>query len=159
MMTSEPYAAIGRICDTLGVDGLDVGNEHERWSLYLRAVDERVCWPDLRVIAAREGDSSISLALVLRMLERVPAGDREGWALLLPLEKSRDYALGRAYDLAVLEEVANDREASRDYPVEAWSAWLQLRLAETSTNQRALMLLSSMGETKRIRSIATTRMR
>jgi hypothetical protein len=92
-------AIIQELENKLGGETIDSDNEHARWILYVRAAEVESCWPKLREVAVLEEDSAVASSLVLRMLGRVSAEDREGWSRLLSMEKDRKFALRRAREL------------------------------------------------------------
>ncbi len=160
-MPSSLRGIIHEIEGKLGNQAIDLADEHARWSLYVRAAEVDRCWQDLREVVALEEDPAVASSLVLRMLERVSAEDREGWSRLLLVEKDREFALRRARELNFLEAaLSGSPQGERgDLQFETWSPWLQLRLAESSEDRDILALLADSGETKRIRASAADRMR
>ncbi|MGP4102178.1 DUF3027 domain-containing protein [Nonomuraea sp. KM90] len=125
---------------------------HRRWTLYLRALDsmnERGL-ALLRDALADEPDRELALAVILRALEAVGAGERREWAGLVPPGRDRELAEARVRDLELLAA------GPAGVPGE-WSDWTQRRLAATSSDLALLGLLAQAGRTKRIRRMATER--
>ncbi|WAL63830.1 hypothetical protein ORV05_22905 [Amycolatopsis cynarae] len=161
VMPSGLRVIIAEIEGKLGDEATDPADEHARWNLYVRAAEVEHCWPQLREAIALEEDRAVASSLVVRMLERVPAEEREDWSCLLPAEEDRDFALRRARELNFLEAVllGSPEEERGDLRFETWSPWLQLRLAGSSEDRDILALLAESGATRRIRAGAAARRR
>jgi hypothetical protein len=140
---------------------VDTQDGHGRWALYRQAIDAEQPSDLLLDVVALEPDPSIALSLVLHILEEVPEGDRPTWISRLVVSKDRDYATKRAKELGIFEAAMAGRlavNADANAP-NAWSDWLQLRLAETCLDRTILDVLTEHGRTKRIRRIASDRVR
>ncbi|TYB66660.1 hypothetical protein FXF51_16285 [Nonomuraea sp. PA05] len=160
-MTEFLHQAVAELARLHGEEIADWTDEHERWRVYRRALQDRGvhAMDPLGRAVVHERDAALALTVVLRVLELVPAGERAAWIRRLPQPGDRDYADARARDLAVLDalaEPAGDGEEG-SYAEAGWSDWLQLRLAETSPRRRLLEHLAASGSTKRIRRIARER--
>ncbi len=143
-----------------GVEKLDLSNGHARWDVYRRMMDSPVEWGRLLEIVGEEPDPSIAAAVVVAMLERVPAAERILWVDRTSAKNS--FAVLRMREIGVLESVSGDQ--GKEYPLaldqlSEWSDWLQRRAAEESTSPGVLEQLSQSGRTKRIRHLATERLR
>ncbi|MFI7467828.1 DUF3027 domain-containing protein [Nonomuraea sp. NPDC049646] len=143
-------------CDAFQESGTwSVPADHEtyrRWRLYLDALgntDEHGL-SLLRDALAEEPDRELALAVILRALEAVTAGERRDWIALAPTGQHRERAETRAKDLELLAS------GPAGQPGE-WSEWLQLRLAATTSDPATLETLARAGRTKRVRRLATER--
>lgn len=152
---------IGELALLYGSASVDPQDGHGRWALYRQAIDAGQPSDLLLDAVALEPDPSIALSLVLHILEKVPEGDRPTWISRLVVSKGRDYATKRAKELGILQaSIAGDLAISADADApEVWSDWLQLRLAEACLDRTILGILSEHGRTKRIRRIASDRVR
>ncbi|MBO3744958.1 hypothetical protein J5X84_02685 [Streptosporangiaceae bacterium NEAU-GS5] len=140
----------------------DYQDEHARWHLYLQVLStfdasrrqllyEALSW---------EGNKALRLSVVLRILELVPAPERDSWLGPLPDAESRTYAEQRMRDLEILDqESAGQSSREPHLSVPNFSDWLQLRLAQESGNVQTLRQLAESGRTKRIRRLASERIR
>ena len=144
-----------------GSASVDPHDGHSRWALYRQALGAGQPSDLLLDAVAFEPDPSIALSLVLHVLEEVPEGDRPTWISRLSDSKGRDYATKRGEELGILQAaVAGDLAIDAVSMVfDAWSDWLQLRVAETCLDRAILGALSEHGRTKRIRRIASDRER
>jgi hypothetical protein len=135
---------------------VDLGHGHDRWALYVRAIELGGCSRVLFEIVPHEPNVNIALGLVLRMIETEPDATRALWVSQLRDTKSRAYAERRMLDLRILEDprlLDSLLEGGPD-----WSEWLQLRLAMASNEVSVLRWLSQNGSTGRIRAHAAQRM-
>jgi hypothetical protein len=139
----------------------DPEGEHERWALYLRAMDHEDRVGLLFDAVGLESDPSVALSLVLRMFEKLPAAMRETWADQISSEKKREFARARIGELDVLRSAEEGllplNQAEGAY--QEWTDWLQLKLADAAADNSILELLADRGRTKRIRRIASDRIR
>jgi hypothetical protein len=153
-------ANVSGLCELLQVIARAAGvaidrplDEHERWRVYLAAIDLADCNETMLTAVQLEPDSSVALGVVLRKIERLPEGDRQTWIDALPTPRQREYATRRAQDLAILDArplAPRLHEGIED----SWSDWLQLRLAEFSCEPEVVSWLRRTGRTKRIRRVA-----
>ncbi|MEU7942962.1 hypothetical protein [Microbispora bryophytorum] len=143
----------------------DYEDEHERWRLYEKALDDTPSvMKALEAAILQEEDENVALSVVLRVLERVPRSERTAWINRLSGSRSREYARARATDMATLEDLVRKEyvlpagEGDSCSSVEDWSDWLQLRLAQKSFSTDLLKCLATAGRTKRIRRSASERL-
>lgn len=130
-------------------------DEHARWVLYQKAMASPGGWSLLQRALETEPDPAVALSVVLHMLERLPARERESWVRALRSADKREYAQRRAEELQILESILHGRELdSVD-----WSVWLQRKLAEQASDVGILERLAQHGETKRVRRMAAERLR
>ena len=157
-MDTDFNALIEAIAARVGITPTDVQDEHERWKVYLPAIDSADCGEMLLSAVGLEPDPSVALGIVLRKIEWISDHDRQAWIDRLPVQKQREYASRRASELKVLETrpLAPLLHEGID---ESWSDWLQLRLAEFSPEREVASWLSQNGKTKRIRRIALERLK
>jgi hypothetical protein len=156
---------IAEIVDALaGLEGspvADPGDGHERWALYLSAMDFESRFGLPFDAVGLEPDPAITLSLVLRMLDKLPVVMREAWADNIPYAKEREFVRKRIRELSILcsvnEGVPQPGQAEGTY--ETWSDWLQLQIANSAYDIRVLELLADRGRTKRIRGTADARIR
>ncbi|MEU9200064.1 hypothetical protein [Streptomyces sp. NPDC048332] len=153
----EVGAVVSEISAHLGGVAAEVESEHDRWHLYLRAMDS----PEGRKLLLRavevEPDQSVALSIVLEMMERLPSVESREWVRRLPPGKNRQFAEQRARDYCVMETLGEG--GTVDGGPGDWSVWLQLRAAEVSTDSSLLTRLAETGGTKRVRRIAVDRLR
>jgi hypothetical protein len=164
MDASRPLAglpALERIAALLDDHVGDASSGHERWRFYRRAIDLPGSWTDLLNAIKYEPDPSIASAVVVQLLERVPAEMRPTVVDVLGDGKEHDFVAARSRELEILEsllasaydaQIVHSRFAS-------WSTWLQLRVAAEVGDQRILGQLAQSGRTKRVRSVAARRLR
>lgn len=113
-------------------------------------------------MSALAGDENSPLvsAVVVKAIELVGAEKRAAWVDVLPAGRGRDYAEKRCVELEVLQRLLADDAANVNASeVQAWSLWLQLRLAEGVSNRHALAALTQSGASKRIRHLERQRAR
>ncbi|MEE1941936.1 hypothetical protein V1L54_21435 [Streptomyces sp. TRM 70361] len=125
-------------------------------------MDSPAEWDSLLEIVGLEPDPSIAMSVVLRMLERVPEAERTVWAERIPVEEKRSSAVLRVRELRVLEAVSGAAGAEcvpTSDEVSGWSDWLQRRASEESISPGVLELLSRFGRTRRVRHLASERLR
>lgn len=148
---------VSEICARLGGVAAEAESEHDRWHLYLRAMDS----PEGRELLLRavevEPDQSVALSIVLEMMERLSSVESREWVHRLPPGRNRQFAEQRAGDFYVLETLGDG--GTLDGGPGDWSVWLQLRVAEVSTDSSLLARLAESGGTKRVRRIAVDRLR
>lgn len=132
-------------------------NEHDRWDLYQEALREPALERHLRDAIGRESDRGVSTSVVLLAFDREPAPERrERWVAALAPE-ARDVVARRARELVVLE-AARDGSLLED-DVTGWTHWLQRSAAEQATVRWVLETLAAEGRTRKIRNVATERLR
>jgi hypothetical protein len=135
----------------------DASDEHQRWSLYQKAICCEACHPQLLAAVFRDPDDVLVAAVVTQMMERVDVSRREQWIELARNESNRRYATRRAREVDILRIQGAVPELTSE-TLSAWTDWLQIRLAETSTVVRTLDHLAQYGRTKRIRRTAAKRL-
>lgn len=118
-------------------------------------MEEPGLWGELVEAVRNEPDQAVAASVVLRMLERVPVGDRPLWVRSLSSPEKRSFAQSRADDLTVLEEAM----AGRVPELGGCSRWLQERLFERVSSAVLLRQLADEGATRRIRGTAAARLR
>lgn len=153
--------AVRRLAIEMGADpDPPVVDEHARWRLYDEAlVDARRHAAVLSALAGDENSPLVS-AVVVKAIELVGAEKRATWVDVLPAGRGRDYVQKRCVELEVLQRLLADDAANVNASeVQAWSLWLQLRLAEGVSNRHALAALTESGASKRIRHLARQRAR
>lgn len=154
-MTGDLRAAVGVLAAQVGGAPVDVADGHARWSLYRLAMPRPEAWAALEEAVRREEDANVASSVVVQMLERAPADGRQRWVDALGSAAARQFAQGRADDLAVLAAaVAGEPVDPADR-----SRWLQERLAEQAVDHGLLARLADAGDTKRIRRTAAERLR
>ncbi|KUJ41139.1 hypothetical protein AB0N87_09415 [Streptomyces sp. NPDC093228] len=158
-MPADLEAVLAVLAGRLGVDPGDPSDEHDRWAVYRDALDDPAHLPDLFDVVALEPLDSISLGIVLHLLGGLPPSERPSWIDRLGNDRSRAYATCRARELAVLQ--GDSVTALLDDPSvqDSWSDWLQLGLAGSSDERAVLHRLATEGRTKRIRRLASERIR
>lgn len=134
------------------VDGDRWTDGHARWELYRSAAGQPEAAELLLAAVQAETDLPLSSSVVVMMLEKVPAGERRRWVDALD-PAVRDFAEQRSAELAVLDSLAQGDSSFDAGDVEAWSDWLQLRVAQAGTDGdgNVLDVLAGHGRTKRIR--------
>jgi hypothetical protein len=143
-----------------GLELSDPRDGHARWDLYRRSIGTGQRADLLHEAVAIESDPSIALSVVLHIMEKLPAADRSSWISQLSVAKDREFAARRAIELGILElAIAGDLsiQGTNEAP-QAWSDWLQLRLANSCHDRDVLERLVERGTTKRIRRLAAQRM-
>ncbi|MFD8035516.1 hypothetical protein ACFV3F_43720 [Streptomyces sp. NPDC059717] len=158
-MTADLEAVLAALAARLGADPGDPSDEHDRWAVYREALDDPAHLPDLFDVVALEPLDSISLGIVLHLLGSLPPSERPSWIDRLGTDRSRAYATRRAREVAVLQ--ADSVTALLDDPSvqDSWSDWLQLGLADSSDEPAVLHRLATEGRTKRVRRLASERIR
>jgi hypothetical protein len=126
----------------------DASDEHQRWSLYQRAICCEACHPQLLAAVFSDPDDVLVAAVVTHTVECVDVPRREQWIELARNERDRRYASRRAREVDILRIQGAVPELTRD-TLPAWTDWLQIRLAETSTVVRTLDHLAQYGSTMR----------
>jgi hypothetical protein len=140
----------------MGVQVANHDDEHERWELYLSAIARGGCMPQLQEAIRHEAVPDVALGVVLRVVEHALDEDREQWIDCIMSPSKRRYAEDRVRDLRLLEGLSSVDDAG---DVETWSQWLQNSVAVSSTNISILRGLAAKGMTRRIRDVASTRLR
>ncbi|MEU1689047.1 hypothetical protein [Micromonospora sp. NPDC005707] len=135
----------------------DASDEHQRWSLYQRAIGGEACHPRLLAAVFLDPGDLLVAAVVTQMMEWVEVPHREQWIELARNESDRQYASRRAREVDILRIQGAVPELTRE-TLSAWTDWLQIRLAETSMAVRTLDHLAKYGRTKRIRRTAAKRL-
>lgn len=159
-MTSGSFdERIRALANRVGVDSDDLDDEHVRWGIYSRAMGDPGEWPALLELVREEPDPTIASPVVVGLLEVLPDHLRRDFVSALPV-RYREHAEHRAHDIAVLERISTESQASSEqvFRINDWSNWLQLRAASTVTDVSVLEPLSSTGKTKRIRAAAERRL-
>lgn len=133
-------------------------DEHDRWHLYQDALPEPRLHHHLRAALGHEPDSSVVTSVVLLAFDLDPTPERrDGWVASLSGE-ARDFVARRAHELVVLEAARGGGEMEDD-DVTGWTHWLQRSAAEQATVRWVLEALAAEGQTRKIRNIATERLR
>lgn len=139
-------------------DSADWSDEHSRWRLYEEAMRREGTEELLFDTIGYEPVASVALSVVLRMLESDGRVSDRDWVGRLRDEVSQIYAASRLQDLNRFDQIESGDEVDLNTSaIESFSEWLQLRLAERSTNSSALILLANDGRTKRIRRVSSDR--
>ncbi|MEW1861119.1 hypothetical protein AB0399_12200 [Streptomyces sp. NPDC088194] len=133
----------------------DTGDEHERWPLYMAACGKGECLDLLFSAVALEPVPSVALGIVLHVLGTLPEAARPSWIARLPLQDNRDYATRRAREIGIHQSRDVTPLLVDENVQDTWSDWLQLLLAERSTEPAVLHRLARAGRTKRIRRLAS----
>jgi hypothetical protein len=157
----ENLSYVGMIAAKVGCRAGDLSSGHERWRIYQCAIDMPELWPDLLEAIKVEQDPPIASAVVVHLLEHVPADARISVVGTLRAGKERDFAVARVQELGIIESIRAggcNAEAIRA-EADSWSTWLQLRLAGSATDKIVLAELAKTGRTKRVRSIASAQLR
>lgn len=130
-------------------------DEHGRWEVYSVAIGEPRTWEALW--AAVRFEPELGTAAVLPMLERVPTVEHAHWLAALP-EDQRDFAAARASDVATLRSLVGEDASAAAGDVDAWSDWLQRRLASDTGSASVLAVLEAHARTRRVRGLARERL-
>lgn len=136
----------------------DMGDEHERWSVYQSALKQSECIHLLFSAVALEPVPSLALSTVLQVLGKLPQSDRPVWIEQLQLAENRDYATRRAREFGIYQSRDVTPLLIDEDVQDSWSDWLQLLLAEFSKEPAVLGRLLERGRTKRIRRFAAERL-
>ena len=116
--TDELAETLAELAQLGGKDRIDHKDGHERWRLYshtLADLDDRRLFL-LFQAAGWEDDPAIALSVVLRVIEVIPAANRDAWVHRLANDRSRNYARARAHGIGTLESLAEpSRGAEPDY--------------------------------------------
>lgn len=148
------------LAERVGDEHRSVQDGHARWGIYSQAIQITEAWPELLELLKDEPDKSIASSAIVNLLEVLPESRRSDFVSVLPAGRIRDYAATRAQELLVLENLPSRGSVPDAEPsVLSWSAWLQLRAANSAENGHILEILSTAGATKRIRSAARERLR
>ncbi|TFV33510.1 hypothetical protein E4K10_35565 [Streptomyces sp. T1317-0309] len=157
-MTADLEAVLAVLAGRLGADPGDPSDEHDRWAVYREALDDpaicRICstsWPSSPSTASPSASSCT--------YRQSPPSERPSWIDRLGTDRSRAYATRRAREVAVLQ--GDSVTALLDDPSvqDSWSDWLQLGLADSSDEPAVLHRLATEGRTKRVRRLASERIR
>jgi hypothetical protein len=138
--------------------GASIEDEHFRWEIYRSAISNTSAHSLLASTLALDPDPILVQSVVLAVLERVETNERQRWIDLVKEERRREYAVVRARELDILDRKAIGLPPS-DRDVTRWTDWLQLRLAETDTDDEVLEALALHGRTRRIRHKASEGLR
>ncbi|WP_405770283.1 hypothetical protein OG539_37000 [Actinacidiphila glaucinigra] len=147
------------LAQRLGATPGDLSDEHERWALYRRALEDPACLPGLYDAVAVEPDQSVALGIVLHVLGGLPPSERPAWVDRLGTERGRAFAARRAREIGILQSASVTALFADEAVQDPWSDWLQLCLAESSQEPAVLNRFAAAGRTKRIRRLATERER
>jgi hypothetical protein len=92
------------------------------------------------------------------MLELVPDDQHSTWIDQLAPD-NRTYSQTRTSEIRVLRRSQSGGLDAQEIAgsLDSWSDWLQLRLATSLDDSRALLVISTHGRTKRIRNAAVER--
>ncbi|MEU7909141.1 hypothetical protein [Actinoplanes sp. NPDC049118] len=155
MKHMAPLADLARCLDVPVPE--DTDDEHQRWTLYQRAIGCEACHPQLLAAVLLDPDDVLVAAVVTQMMEWVEAPGRERWIASVRTEKDRRYASRRAGEVDILRLQGAIPNLDREL-LATWTDWLQIRLAETTTVVGTLDQLARHGRTKRIRRTAAQRL-
>ncbi|QGV78430.1 hypothetical protein [Streptomyces ficellus] len=152
---AELRAALRQLEEHLGRSLSDASDGHARWELYRAALGAETARPALLAAVAAEPDGALASGVVGEALEGLPRTERDAWVQALAPEV-RGFSERRVRELGVLEDLRSGALAAAGVPelIDAWSDWLQLRLATESDDATVLRALAASGRTKRIRRTA-----
>lgn len=165
MVNIEFEVRRGAGCESLlgvkqGAEGVDLSGGHARWEIYRRMMDSPAEWGRLLEVVGVEPDPSIAASVVLQMLERVPAPERVLWGDRMSAREEYSLVSLRMREIGILEAASGELGSSlAPDQVSEWSDWLQRRASRESTSPEVLGRLSQSGRTKRVRHLATERLR
>ncbi|GAB1689170.1 hypothetical protein [Krasilnikovia sp. M28-CT-15] len=150
--------AVGRLARVVGVTPGDLGDEHARWEIYLKAMNLPAAHELLIRAVDAESDDNLATSVVLRMIEKNGEAERIDWVNALRGDK-RDYAHRRALELLVLERIISGAIDSTEVAqkIDGWTDWLQMRIADSATSPGILDIVGEVGRTRRIRNAAKGR--
>jgi hypothetical protein len=132
----------------------DLTTDVGRWQLYRTAADDDANHETLLQIASIEPDRTLAAAVVIHLLGRTATADHPTWlAALAPSE--RVHAAQRSTEYSLLRTPPSRATLARD--LDTYTNWLQLRLAETLTDQPSLQELAVNARAKHTRHIARIR--
>lgn len=153
--------AIEEISRAIGEAAGDISSGHARWEIYRRAIDTPQSWGTLIEAIGLEVDPAIATSVAVGLLERVPSGMQESIIAAVRPAKNREFVALRARETNILESLSTGRfdVAELGDDLDSWSNWLQLHAAEDIADSGVLDMLAQRGRTKRIRNVASQRMR
>ena len=136
----------------------NLGDEHARWEIYLKAMNSRAARELLLRAIDAESDANLATSVVLRMIEELGEAERADWVNSLRGDK-REYAHRRALELSTLERISSGKIDSVEVAqkIDGWTDWLQLRIADSATSAGILDIVGDVGRTRRIRNAAKGR--
>jgi len=107
--------ALTKLADHVGFHG-PLADEHERYSLYLAALDQIELWPDLRGCLRDDPNPTMATSVVVSAFDRVPADERRVWADLVrdtegATSPSNNFLDRRLVEHDILDLVTNDPDA------------------------------------------------
>lgn len=133
-------------------------DEHHRWHLYQQALPEPRLRHHLRAALGREPDRGVATGVVLLAFDLDPTPARRAEWVASVYGEARDFVALRARELLVLEAVQHSGVVEDD-DVTGWTHWLQREAAEQATVRWVLEKLAAEGRTRKVRNIATERLR
>jgi hypothetical protein len=152
----DASAAFAALAARVGRAGAgDAADEHWRWEVYSAAIEEPRTWEALWEAVRVEPE--LGTVVVPPMLERVPTTEHAHWLAALP-EEQRDFAAARASDVATLRALVGEDASAAARDVDAWSDWLQRRLASDTGSASVLAVLEAHARTRRVRGLARERL-
>lgn len=151
----DVVTALAQVVAGQGVppDGASWQDGHARWELYRRAAEILEAREPLPAAVAAESGLPLASAVVVMMLEKVPADERGRWVNALDPEV-RDFSRTRERELSLLDALTAEGPYAGSpsaQEITAWSDRLQLRAVGAARDHPLLELLAGCGRTKRIR--------
>jgi hypothetical protein len=129
----------------------------DRWEVFKLAIDRAVELDAIFAALVGETDVGVVSAVVVRLIETVPEIDTPRWASMLPEGQLREFAQDRASEVRTLRAVLSGSLGGGVPNVDAWSDWLQRRVASEADELDVLDQLATHGRTRRIRNLARER--
>lgn len=159
-ISAELRAKLDELARVQDVRPGDLRDEHERWALYVVAIERGVGAARLFDLLPLEPDLAMAFSAVVKMVERSAPEERRAWLTRIP-EDAREYARGRVAELETVDALR-----SGDFPadrvagsLDGWSNWLQLRVTEYVEDAAVLEIMATRGSTKRVRRQAAEGLR
>ena len=112
----------------------------------------------LREAVGKEDDAELALSVVFRTLAEVPSDRHDEWVAVAP-EPVRARAQRRSDETVLLRLAESGELESGRVDPEAWTDWLQRRMAATSFDRAVLRELAAKGRTRKVRRLAERRCR
>lgn len=131
-------------------------DEHVRWPLFLRAIDEL----DLdRLVALVRAEPDVAMATSAVVKVPPAVGAVAGRRLLEAVDGHvADFAAQRLAEVEVFERVEAGADALDEAQVREMGRWLQQRLADRSERRGVLEAVHTWGSSRRIRDVARQRL-
>ncbi|MCF4121703.1 hypothetical protein L1785_11990 [Antribacter sp. KLBMP9083] len=155
-LTERGVELLRQIAAEVGVQDLDVDDEHARWWLYWDVVPRADVRPVLREIVA-EGEA-LGSHIVTEVLKYVDEVEGRTWVDLLRTEEGRAFPARRLREWALIREVTTSpRQIADDLP--GLTMWCQRRLVEHATSDVVLSDLAAHASFKKVRHAAREKLR